>query len=209
MPRATRSNPTRDQAPRALEGAPEHRLLCDRLHPRIEGRELHLLERLGSPGGYEAPAHRDERSCTFTLDHRINRCGRTDVVARLCIARGRIRRQPIQLYYLWPFQLVGEASAHDWSRYGLCLLTASAAQAWEPLARLVIGYGEDTRMTKADYRIKAGECYRMAALAPSPADQATWLKLASEWLANKQRRTPAGIDRLDRGQARRSTNEDS
>ena len=38
-------------------------------------------------------------------------------------------------------------------------------------------------MAKADYRTKAGECYRMAAMAPSLADQATWLKLASEWLA--------------------------
>ena len=38
-------------------------------------------------------------------------------------------------------------------------------------------------MAKADYRTKARECYRMAAMAPSPADQATWLKLASEWLA--------------------------
>ena len=37
-------------------------------------------------------------------------------------------------------------------------------------------------MAKADYRTKAGECYRMAAMAPSLADQATWLKLASEWL---------------------------
>src|SRR6476659_4182487 len=44
-------------------------------------------------------------------------------------------------------------------------------------------HGEDVRMAKADYRTKAGECYRMAALAPSPADQATWLKLAFEWLA--------------------------
>jgi hypothetical protein len=86
---------------------------------------------------------------------------------------------------------------------------ASAAQEWEPLARLVIRCEEDARMTKVDSRIKAGECYRMAALAPSPADQATWLKLASEWLANKQRRIPAGPDRLDGGQARRSTNEDS
>jgi hypothetical protein len=119
------------------------------------------------------------------------------------------QRQPIQIYYLWPCQLVSAASTHDWSRYGLRLLTATAAQAREPFARLVIKYGEDTRMTKADYRTKAGECYRMAALAASPADQATWLKLASEWLANKRLRTPAGIDRLDRGQARRSTNEDS
>jgi hypothetical protein len=35
-------------------------------------------------------------------------------------------------------------------------------------------------MAKADYRTKAGECYRMAAMAPSLADQATWLKLACE-----------------------------
>jgi hypothetical protein len=42
-------------------------------------------------------------------------------------------------------------------------------------------------MAKADYRTKAGECYRMAALAPGPADQATWLKLAAEWLVLKQR----------------------
>jgi hypothetical protein len=96
-----------------------------------------------------------------------------------------------------------------YSRYGPRLLTASAAQEWEPLARLVIGCEEDARMARADYQIKAGECYRMAALAPSPADQATWLKLASEWLANKQRRIPAGPGRLDGGQARRSTNEDS
>jgi hypothetical protein len=64
-------------------------------------------------------------------------------------------------------------------------------------------------MARADYRIKAGECYRMAALAPSPADQATWLKLASEWLAPKQRRMRAGTNRLDGGQAPKSTIEDS
>jgi hypothetical protein len=49
----------------------------------------------------------------------------------------------------------------------------------------------------------------MAALAPSPADQATWLKLASEWLALKQRRMRAGTNRLDGGQAPKSTIEDS
>jgi hypothetical protein len=53
----------------------------------------------------------------------------------------------------------------------------------EPSRAWVIGYGEDAGMAKADYRTKARECYRMAAMAPSPADQATWLKLASEWLA--------------------------
>jgi hypothetical protein len=52
-----------------------------------------------------------------------------------------------------------------------------------PSRAWVIGYGEDAGMAKADYRTKARECYRMAAMAPSPADQATWLKLASEWLA--------------------------
>jgi hypothetical protein len=41
----------------------------------------------------------------------------------------------------------------------------------EPLARFAIGYGEDAGMAKADYRTKAGECYRMAAMAPSLADQ--------------------------------------
>jgi hypothetical protein len=45
----------------------------------------------------------------------------------------------------------------------------------------------------ADYRTKAGECCRMAALAPRPADRATWLKLAYEWLAVKQPAT----ERLD------------
>jgi hypothetical protein len=124
-------------------------------------------------------------------------------------ARPHPRRLPQQLYYLWPCQPVGEASAHDWSRYGLRLLAASAAQALEPPVRLVIEYGEETRMAKADHRIKAGECYRMAALAPSPADQATWLKLASEWLASKQRRIPAATDLLDGGPTRTSINEDS
>ena len=52
-----------------------------------------------------------------------------------------------------------------------------------PSRAWVIGYGEDAGMAKADYRTKARECYQMAAMAPSPADQATWLKLASEWLA--------------------------
>ena len=51
-----------DQATRVLEGFMEHRVVCDRLDARVEGRETPLLERLGSPGGYEAPAHRDERS---------------------------------------------------------------------------------------------------------------------------------------------------
>jgi hypothetical protein len=64
-------------------------------------------------------------------------------------------------------------------------------------------------MARADCQIKAGECYRMAALAPSAADQATWLKLASEWLALKQRRMRAGANRLDGGQAPNSTIEDS
>jgi hypothetical protein len=44
----------------------------------------------------------------------------------------------------------------------------------------MISHGEDTRMAKADYRTKVGECCRMAALAPRPADGAKWLKLASE-----------------------------
>ena len=57
-------------------------------------------------------------------------------------------------------------------------------------------HGEDVRMAKADYRTKAGECYRMAALAPGPADQATWLKLAAEWLVLKQRQPRAASDRL-------------
>jgi len=45
----------------------------------------------------------------------------------------------------------------------------------------------------ADYRTKAGECCRMAALAPRAADRATWLKLAYEWLALNQPAT----ERLD------------
>jgi hypothetical protein len=39
-----------------------------------------------------------------------------------------------------------------------------------PSRAWVIGYGEDAGMAKADYRTKARECYRMAAMAPSPAD---------------------------------------
>lgn len=54
-------------------------------------------------------------------------------------------------------------------------------------------------MAKADYRTKAGECYRMAALAPGPADQATWLKLAAEWLVLKQRQPRTASDRLQGG----------
>lgn len=38
---------------------------------------------------------------------------------------------------------------------------------------------------------------RMAALAPSPADEATWLKLAAEWLAMEPQRRRAGTDWLD------------
>jgi hypothetical protein len=49
-----------DQAARALECASEYRFVRHRLDPRVEGREFHLLERLGPPGGYEAPAHRDD-----------------------------------------------------------------------------------------------------------------------------------------------------
>jgi hypothetical protein len=54
-------------------------------------------------------------------------------------------------------------------------------------------------MAKADYRTKAGECYRMAALAPGGADQATWLKLAAEWLVLKQRQPRTASDRLQVG----------
>src|ERR1700737_1166126 len=57
-------------------------------------------------------------------------------------------------------------------------------------------HGEDVRMAKADYRTKAGECYRMAALAPGPPPQDTWLKLAAEWLVLKQRQPRAASDRL-------------
>jgi hypothetical protein len=54
-------------------------------------------------------------------------------------------------------------------------------------------------MAKADYRTKAGECYRMAALAPGAADQATWLKLAAEWLISKQRQPRTASDRRQVG----------
>jgi hypothetical protein len=37
----------------------------------------------------------------------------------------------------------------------------------------------------------------MAALAPSPVDEATWLKLAAEWLAMEPQRRRAGTDWLD------------
>ena len=60
-------------------------------------------------------------------------------------------------------------------------------------------HGEDVRTAKADYRTKAGECYRMAALAPGPADQATWLKLAAEWLVLKQRQPRTASDWLHVG----------
>ena len=60
-------------------------------------------------------------------------------------------------------------------------------------------HGEDVRMAKADYRTKAGECYRMAALAPGAADQATGLKLAAEWLVLKQRQPRTASDRLQVG----------
>src|SRR6202022_1906694 len=56
----------RDQATRVPEGLTEHQLVRDRLDTRVEGREFHLLERLGPPRGYEAPAHRGERSCALT-----------------------------------------------------------------------------------------------------------------------------------------------
>jgi len=66
-------------------------------------------------------------------------------------------------------------------------------------SRFAIGYEEDAGMAKADYRTKAGECYRMAALAPGPADQATWLKLAAEWLVLKQRQPRTASDWLHVG----------
>jgi hypothetical protein len=39
----------------------------------------------------------------------------------------------------------------------------------------------------------------MAALAPGPADQATWLKLAAEWLVLKQRQPRTASDWLQVG----------
>jgi hypothetical protein len=45
-------------------------------------------------------------------------------------------------------------------------------------------------MSNADYRRRAGECYRMAMLATQPADRATWLKLAAEWLAAEDHVSP-------------------
>jgi hypothetical protein len=39
----------------------------------------------------------------------------------------------------------------------------------------------------------------MAALAPGAADQATWLKLAAEWLVLKQRQPRTASDRLQGG----------
>ena len=78
----------------------------------------------------------------------------------------------------------------------------------EPLARFAIGYGEDAGMAKADYRTKARECYRMAAMAPSPADQATWLKLASEWLAMRSGRGVPVLTGSTVVEPRGSTNDD-
>ncbi len=42
-------------------------------------------------------------------------------------------------------------------------------------------------MAKVDYRTKASECCRMALLAPSAADRATWLKLAFDWVEVPER----------------------
>jgi hypothetical protein len=66
-------------------------------------------------------------------------------------------------------------------------------------------------MAKADYRTKARECYRMAAMASSPADQATWLKLASEWLAMRSGRgvpVLTGSTVLKREAAQTTTSDD-
>ena len=40
---------------------------------------------------------------------------------------------------------------------------------------------------------------RHCPLAPGPADQATWLKLAAEWLVLKQRQPRTASDRLQIG----------
>jgi hypothetical protein len=44
----------------------------------------------------------------------------------------------------------------------------------------------------------------MAALAPSPADSATWLKLASEWLAMARQPGRASAERLAGERLRRT-----
>ena len=48
----------------------------------------------------------------------------------------------------------------------------------EPHAPLIIANGEYTPMAKADYRTLPD-----GGAVPKPAERATWLKLACEWLA--------------------------
>jgi hypothetical protein len=52
-------------------------------------------------------------------------------------------------------------------------------------------------MAKADTRTRAGECCRMAVLAPSAADRATWLKLAFDWVATTETTKDARTQRMD------------
>ena len=49
----------------------------------------------------------------FRLDHRVDRVGRADVVARRGVPRRLVEREPVQRHDFVPGQPVGEAATHD------------------------------------------------------------------------------------------------
>ena len=63
---------------------------------------------------HETPAHGDEFALAVALDDRVDRIGRTDVVASLGIPGRLVGRQTIETDQLFPSQLVGKATAHEY-----------------------------------------------------------------------------------------------
>ena len=53
-------------------------------------------------------------------------------------------------------------------------------------------------MSKSDeYSANAAECQKMARLAKSPADKATWLQMAEDWLRMLPKPRRSASDRFD------------
>ena len=57
-------------------------------------------------------------------------------------------------------------------------------------------------MSKPDeYRAKAQECERMAAICRNPNEKASWLQMAQQWLAMIPKVAPTESDAFDTGHA--------
>ena len=64
-------------------------------------------------------------------------------------------------------------------------------------------------MSKSDeYSANAAECQKMARLAKSPADKATWLQMAEDWLRMLPKPRRSASDRFDAAEKAQGTGQD-